>query len=83
VIGPGRSAKAVVSALGLETPLLGVDLVLDRRLLGTDLAEAELMRSHLWAQGRHHRRGDGWPGSSSGAAQPISPALIRRAGVPA
>ena len=38
VIGPGRSAKGVMAALGFETPLLGVDLVLDRRLLGSDLA---------------------------------------------
>ena len=81
VIGPGRSAKGVMSALGFETPLLGVDLVLDRRLLGSDLAEAELMRltdgrkvgiivGVTGGQGFIFGRGN----------QPISPALIRRTG---
>jgi predicted polyphosphate/ATP-dependent NAD kinase len=81
VIGPGRSAKAVVAALGLESPLLGVDLVLDRKLVGSDLGEAELIRlaaalpvsiivGVTGGQGFIFGRGN----------QPISPALIRQAG---
>lgn len=81
VIGPGRSAKAVVSALGLETPLLGVDLVLDRRLLGTDLAEAELMRLTYGRKVGIIVGVTGGQGFIFGRGnQPISPALIRRAG---
>ena len=84
MIGPGRSAKAVVSALGLETPLLGVDLVLDRRLLGTDLAEAELMRLTYGRKVGIIVGVTGGQGFIFGRGnQPISPALIRRAGVPA
>lgn len=41
-VGPGRSAKQVLRALGLEGCLLGVDLVKDGRLAGTDLSAAEL-----------------------------------------
>jgi predicted polyphosphate/ATP-dependent NAD kinase len=43
LIGPGRTAKAVMAALGLEGTLLGVDAVLDRRLVGRDLSEAEIL----------------------------------------
>ncbi len=41
---PGAAAKRVLAALGLEGTLLGVDLVIDRKLVGKDLAEADLMR---------------------------------------
>jgi predicted polyphosphate/ATP-dependent NAD kinase len=81
VIGPGRSAKAVVAALGLESPLLGVDLVLDRKLVGSDLGEAELMRL---AAGRPVSVIVGVTGGQGfifgRGNQPISPALIRQAG---
>jgi predicted polyphosphate/ATP-dependent NAD kinase len=81
VIGPGRSAKSVVAALGLESPLLGVDLVLDRKLVGSDLGEAELMRL---AAGRPVSVIVGVTGGQGfifgRGNQPISPALIRQAG---
>jgi len=44
VIGPGRSAKQVPDALGLHGALLGVDLVRDGKLVGTDLAAEQLSR---------------------------------------
>jgi predicted polyphosphate/ATP-dependent NAD kinase len=37
VIGPGRSAKTILQALGLQGTLLGVDAVLDGRTVGRDL----------------------------------------------
>jgi predicted polyphosphate/ATP-dependent NAD kinase len=37
LIGPGRSAKAILQALGLQGTLLGVDAVLDGRTVGRDL----------------------------------------------
>jgi predicted polyphosphate/ATP-dependent NAD kinase len=42
IIGPGRSAKRVLEALGLQGTLLGIDLVKDRKLIGTDLTGATL-----------------------------------------
>ena len=43
LIGPGRTAMRVMEALRLEGTLLGVDAVLDRRLVGRDLSEAEIL----------------------------------------
>ncbi|GAA0707337.1 ATP-NAD kinase family protein [Dactylosporangium roseum] len=42
VLGPGTTTRAVGRELGLRTSLLGVDVVLDGRLVGTDVTEAEL-----------------------------------------
>jgi predicted polyphosphate/ATP-dependent NAD kinase len=81
VIGPGRSAKRVLSALGLEGTLLGIDLVLDGALIGRDLAEDDL---RLLTQGREVRIVVGVIGGQGflfgRGNQPISPGLIRRAG---
>ena len=43
VVGPGTTTGAVMDALGLEGTLLGVDVVLDRRLAGKDVNEAQLL----------------------------------------
>lgn len=53
VVGPGTTTRALLSALGLEATLLGVDCLLGGRLVGRDVDEArllELCRSH-----RHRR----------------------------
>ena len=42
IIGPGTTTRRVTRHLGLEGSLLGVDAVLDGRLLGRDLARADL-----------------------------------------
>ena len=42
VIGPGRSAKQVLKTLGLEGHLLGVDLLRNGELAGTDLSAADI-----------------------------------------
>src|SRR5262245_53348147 len=81
VIGPGRSAKAVVAALGCESPLLGVDLVVDGGVAGADLAEAELLRLSAGLPARIIVGVTGGQGFIFGRGnQPISPAVIRRAG---
>ncbi len=49
VIGPGHSAKQVLNALGLQGALLGIDLVKDGRLAGSDLSAGQL--SSLCASG--------------------------------
>jgi predicted polyphosphate/ATP-dependent NAD kinase len=43
LIGPGTTTAAVLAGLGLEGTLLGVDAVLDGRLVGRDLREEELL----------------------------------------
>ena len=81
VIGPGSSAKQVMAALGFKTDVLGVDLIFDRRLIGSDLGEADILRL---AQERplHIIVGvTGGQGFVFGRGnQPLSPAVIRRAG---
>lgn len=43
IVGPGTTTKAVMDALGIEGTLLGVDVVLDRRLVGRDVNEEHLL----------------------------------------
>ncbi|MGH6900126.1 MAG: ATP-NAD kinase family protein, partial [Geminicoccaceae bacterium] len=50
--GPGRTAKRVTDALGLDGTLLGVDAVLDRRLVGRDLSEREILELMRGRQAR-------------------------------
>jgi len=81
VIGPGRSAKRVPAVLGLEGSLLGVDLVIDRKLVGTDLAETDLLRLSAGLELSIIVGVTGGQGFIFGRGnQPISPAVIRRAG---
>ena len=43
LLGPGTTTRAVADALGLPKTLLGVDAVRDRRLVGSDLTEADIL----------------------------------------
>ncbi len=43
IIGPGTTTRAVMEALGLPCTLLGVDAVMDGRLMGRDLTERDLL----------------------------------------
>ncbi len=81
LIGPGTTAKAVLRAMNLPATLLGVDLVLDGALIGSDLTASEalaatsdaptrLIVSPIGGQGHVFGRGN----------QQLSPALIRRIG---
>ena len=81
MIGPGTTAKAVLRELGLTVPLLGVDLIVDGRIIGSDLSATELLSqtatvptrlvvSPIGGQGHLFGRGN----------QQISPELIRRVG---
>jgi len=44
ILGPGTTTRRVMSALNLASTLLGVDVVLDGKVIGTDLNEAELLQ---------------------------------------
>ena len=50
VLGPGTTTRRVLDALGLQGSLTGVDAVRDRRLVGSDLSEQQLL--DLLADGR-------------------------------
>jgi predicted polyphosphate/ATP-dependent NAD kinase len=43
LLGPGTTTRAIVEALGLAKTLLGVDAVRDRKLVGVDLSEAQIV----------------------------------------
>ena len=43
VIGPGTTTKAVMAALGFEGTLMGVDVVRNRKVIGRDCSENELL----------------------------------------
>jgi len=82
IVGPGTTTQAVFEALGLEKTLLGVDVVRGRRLLASDVAEADLLTllekglgarvvvTPIGGQGYLFGRGN----------QPISPEVLRRIG---
>lgn len=81
VIGSGSTIAGAMDAIGLESTLLGVDLVLNGELVGRDLTAAQLLEfcaeksiriivTLIGGQGHILGRGN----------QQISPALIRHAG---
>jgi len=81
ILGPGTTTQRVLHNLGLEGSLLGVDAVLDGRLLGRDLACADLaalvarypariLLGIIGGQGYTFGRGN----------QQIGPEIIRAAG---
>lgn len=81
IIGPGATTAAIPKALGIPNTLLGVDVVLNQKLLAADATESELLRltessaakivvSVIGGQGYILGRGN----------QQISPNLIRQIG---
>jgi predicted polyphosphate/ATP-dependent NAD kinase len=82
VLGPGTTMRRLTRRLGLEKTLLGVDAVRAGRLLGSDLAERELLEliagepvtlvlGVVGGQGAILGRGN----------QQLSPAVLRRVGI--
>ena len=81
IVGPGSTTRSILEALSLEKTLVGVDVVLDRRLLLADAGEAGL----LDVLARHPARVIITPIGGQGyllgrGNQPISPAVIRAVG---
>ena len=81
ILGPGTTTRAIARYLGLNKTLLGVDLVRDRRMVGTDVSEREILATldespakivvtPIGGQGHIFGRGN----------QQISPTVIRRVG---
>ena len=44
VVGPGTTTRRIMTLMGLESTLLGVDVILDGRVLELDVAERDLLR---------------------------------------
>ncbi len=44
VMGPGSTVRRIMALMGLEATLLGVDVVLDSRVVGLDVSERDLLR---------------------------------------
>jgi len=43
VIGPGTTTRAVMNKLGLENTLLGVDVILNKKVIASDVTESQLL----------------------------------------
>ncbi len=82
LLGPGTTVKAIADLLDIDKTLLGVDAIVNKRLVGKDLDEASILRlldqygrakiivSPIGGQGFIFGRGN----------QQISPRVIRRIG---
>jgi predicted polyphosphate/ATP-dependent NAD kinase len=81
IIGPGTTTRAIVSKLGLNKTLVGVDVVSKGKLVGTDVNEARLLKllgkrkakiiiTPIGGQGYIFGRGN----------QQISPEVIKKVG---
>ncbi|MFC1783458.1 ATP-NAD kinase family protein [Planctomycetota bacterium] len=81
IIGPGTTTRAIMEQLNLSYTLLGIDLIYNRKLVGKDLSEAQLLKkikdqptkliiTPIGGQGYILGRGN----------QQISPAVIRLLG---
>ena len=83
ILGPGSTIKAVTDELGLGGTLLGVDLVHNRTIVGTDLGEADLLALTSGRRTRIVVTVIGGQGYLFGRGnQQISPRLIAAAGRP-
>lgn len=81
IVGPGTTTRAIMDFLGLENTLLGVDVIFNRALVGSDVTEAEILQlisnepayvivTPIGGQGHIFGRGN----------HQISPAVIREVG---
>ena len=81
IVGPGTKTRAIMDRLGLKNTLLGVDAVSNKRLVGLDLNEAQLLKM---IEGRKARIVIGVIGRQGyifgRGNQQISPKIINQAG---
>ena len=81
IIGPGTTTRAIMDALGLENTLLGVDAIRNKRLLGSDLNETQLLHMIKGKKSKIVVTVIGRQGFLFGRGnQQISAELIRRVG---
>jgi predicted polyphosphate/ATP-dependent NAD kinase len=81
IIGPGTTTRPILSHLGLEKTLIGVDVLLNRRLLLADANEASLLSALKGHPARIVVTPIGGQGFLFGRGnQQISPAVLRLVG---
>lgn len=83
IIGPGTTTRSIMDRLGLKNTLLGVDVVLNRELVGSDVGEEELFNLVDQHQGRSQIvvTAIGGQGHVFGRGnQQISPRIIKKVG---
>jgi predicted polyphosphate/ATP-dependent NAD kinase len=85
IVGPGSTTKPILERLGLEKTLVGVDVVVDHRLVAADAGEAAILRVLAEHPGQVIVTPIGGQGVLFGRGnQPISPAVLQcvgRAGI--
>jgi predicted polyphosphate/ATP-dependent NAD kinase len=81
VIGPGTTTRPIAESLGLPKTLLGVDVVLDGRLIASDVNEAQLLELIDGRRAKIIVTAIGGQGFVFGRGnQQISPEVIKRVG---
>ena len=81
VLGPGTTTRAVAAHLGVEKTLLGVDLVLEGKLIAADVTEAQILEAIEGRVARIVVTPIGGQGHVFGRGnQQISPAVIKKVG---
>ena len=81
IIGPGTTTKVIMDKLELKNTLLGVDVVLNKKLLASDVNEQELMKLTYRRMARIVVTVIGGQGYIFGRGnQQVSPIIIKRVG---
>ena len=81
IIGPGTTTRAIVSELGLKKTLIGVDVILNGKMVGTDVGESQLLEFLLQHQAKIIITPIGGQGFLFGRGnQQLSPEVIRKVG---
>ncbi len=81
IIGPGTTTRPIMEELGLENTLLGVDVVLNKRLVAGDVNERDLMELTRGRRARIVVTVIGGQGYILGRGnQQLSPEVIRQVG---
>jgi predicted polyphosphate/ATP-dependent NAD kinase len=82
IIGPGTTTRAIMDRLGLENTLLGVDVVREKKVVASDVAEQQLLELVKGGKARIVVTAIGGQGHIFGRGnQQLSPAVIREVGV--
>ncbi|MFC1583769.1 ATP-NAD kinase family protein [Candidatus Neomarinimicrobiota bacterium] len=81
ILGPGSTTAAITEKLGLDGTLLGVDLLLNRELVGKDMNESKLLAAIGQSETKIVLTPIGGQGFILGRGnQQISPTVLRRVG---